>query len=114
MSPDARKFAVGVGRSVRVWDVTTGDELRPFKGHSGIVWSAAFSPDGTRLATGSSDGNVRIWDVTTREPLITLDASPGIVHAVAFSPDGNTLVSTSETENVVKFWRATPFPDSAQ
>ena len=36
-------------------------------GHTGGVWSVAWSPDGTRLATSNFDETVRIWDVHTKE-----------------------------------------------
>ena len=40
-------------------------QVRTLAGHSGIVFSVAFSPDGTRLVSGSLDGFVKIWDVAT-------------------------------------------------
>ena len=43
------------------WDMATGTELLVLKGHSGNVWSLAFSPDGKRLASGDRDGTIKIW-----------------------------------------------------
>ena len=38
--------------------------LQQLGGHDGLVWSVAFSLDGSRLATGSSDGTARVWDLS--------------------------------------------------
>lgn len=55
----------GVDSTVKLWDVTTGQELLTLKGHAGNVTSVAFSPDGKRLATGSIDSTVKLWDAPT-------------------------------------------------
>ena len=50
---------------MRVWDASTGAELKVLKGHSQSVLSVAFSTDGTRVVSGSKDNSVRVWDVST-------------------------------------------------
>jgi len=82
-------------------------------GHSDAVISAAFSPDGKALVTGSLDKSVRLWDLATRR----LAGSPLIGHtdavlAVAFSPDGKTLASGS-WDNSVRLWNVSQLADPA-
>jgi WD domain, G-beta repeat len=47
-----------------LWDAETGTKIAALKGHTDRVWSIAFSADGTRVVTASSDQTARIWDVT--------------------------------------------------
>ena len=56
-------IASSVGNIVRLWNATTGNLIRTCKGHTDIVWSVAFSPNGTTLASGSADGTVLLWGV---------------------------------------------------
>jgi WD40 repeat protein len=74
-------------------------------GHTGAVNSVAFSPDGTRIATGSDDRTARVWDAQTGTPLLELEGHRGQVKSASFSPDG-TRVLTGSTDQAAKVWDA--------
>src|SRR5262249_23094114 len=66
------------------------------RGHEVQVGGVAFSPDGGRLASMSSDGTVKIWDAAAgHETLSWQDVSASMATALAFSPDGQRLAVTS-------------------
>jgi WD40 repeat protein len=90
---------------VRVWDASTGAELKTLNGHTDAVWSVAFSSDGTRIVSGSFDNSVRVWDASTGAELKTLNGHTGYVSSVAFSSDGTRIVSGS-SDNSVRVWDA--------
>ena len=48
---------------MKVWDSRTGAEVVTFRGHTGLVSTLAFSPDGKRLYSGSRDATVKVWDL---------------------------------------------------
>ncbi|MBI4657388.1 MAG: TIR domain-containing protein [Verrucomicrobia bacterium] len=72
-------------------------------GHSNEVWSVAFSPEGTRLVSGSWDNSVRLWDVESGACLRVLMGHSNAVWSVVFSPDGTRLASGS-WDNSVRLW----------
>ncbi|KAJ7097617.1 hypothetical protein C8R44DRAFT_643164 [Mycena epipterygia] len=76
------------------------------EGHTEQVNSVAFSPDGKRIVSGSSDTTLRLWDVETGEgvgqPLI---GHTDFVNSVMFSPDGRQIVSGSG-DATVRLWDA--------
>ena len=59
--------------AVRLYDTFQGRVTRELLYHQGAVCSVAFSPSGSRLASGGDDGCIAVWDVRTGELLRTLD-----------------------------------------
>jgi WD40 repeat protein/serine/threonine protein kinase len=106
-SPDGESLAfAGMDRTARVWNPRTG-KIHTLKGHTGVVKSLAFGPDG-RLATASLDSTVCLWDVDKEQTLFTIKAHHK-VNGVAFSPDGKRLVS-GQSDGTVKIWDACANP----
>jgi WD40 repeat protein len=69
-------------------------------GHSGALYGAAWSPDGTRIATASADKTAKLWDALTGQELLTLYGHTAVVGGVAFSPDGTRLATFSDDSTV--------------
>ena len=89
-----------------LWDISKpGNIVTLLEGHTGGIWSVAFSPDGATLAIGSDQGNI-MWDIATQN-FVTLEGQTRLVWSVAFSPDGTLLASSGwnvVTGNTVKLW----------
>jgi WD40 repeat protein len=89
---------------LKAWDIGTGKELLSFKGHTGVITSVVFSPDGKRSAGVTIDeGRTgKVWDARTGQELLTLKD----VNCVAFSPDGNRLAGAVKRDGMaaVKVW----------
>jgi len=79
---------------------------RTLKAHSGWVTGVAFSADGQRLASGSSDQTVKLWDVPTGQETGTVATKIQEVQALAFSRDGHWLAAENSI-NTVTLWDAT-------
>ena len=79
-------------KTARVWDAATGIAIVALSGHEGPVWSAAFSPDGSRLVTRSDD-NVRVWDAASGKAIAVFSGHEDTVRSAAFSPDGTRVVT---------------------
>ncbi len=76
-------------------------------GHTGLICTVAFSPDGQTLASGSEDQSIKLWSVSTGNLLGTSTVHTGAIAALTYTPDGQTLISSS-FDKTIKFWRQTP------
>src|SRR6185369_15078526 len=73
--------------------------LLTYDADTGFVYSVAFSPDGTRMATASGDETARLWNATTGELLAVL---PGAARSVVFFLDGRHLATAGG--NTARIW----------
>jgi len=69
------------------------------------VRACAFSPDGSRIVTGSRDNTCKIWDTESRKELMTLRGHGGSIEACTFTPDG-TLVISASNDRTLRVWDA--------
>ena len=82
--------------------VAISPTIHQLMGHSDAVSSASFSPDGTKVVSGSWDQTVRIWDAVTGECAQTLEGHSSGVTSASFSPK---VVSGSD-DQTVRIWDA--------
>ncbi len=94
LSPNRQWFAKRESEdmSISVVDAKTGKEYRNFKGHKEFVQSLSFSPDESRLATGSYDKTIRVWSLKTGEEIAQF-TSPDLTghEGIALSDNGHIM-----------------------
>jgi WD40 repeat protein len=88
---------------LKAWDAVTGNCRQTLEGHQQWVNSAAISPDGTTIASTSSDKTVRLWDLATGRCRAVLEGHTDWVHHALFTPDGRLLVSAG-SDGTVRVW----------
>ena len=121
---------LAVGRSdgtIRLWNTSTREVLHTLggrtgtvEGHTDVIFTLAFSPDGNILASGSADGTVRLWHTTDIENQASIEAlqepftgHTDLVLSLAFSATGNTLASGS-TDGSIWLWNLSDLDEIEQ
>ena len=109
-SPDGRYALSGSSdKTLKLWDVLSGQAVRTWKGHTSYVQSVAFSPDGRYALSGSDDKTLILWDVSSGQAVRTWKGHTSSVKSVAFSPDGRYALSGS-SDKTLKLWDASSGP----
>ena len=85
----------------RVWD-NIRERLR-CEGHSDTIFSVAFSPQGDRILSGSSDKTIRLWNLDGNQLGNPFRGHSGRVWSVAFNPQGDRIISGS-SDKTLRLW----------
>jgi len=99
--PDGTLASVSEDKSIKIWDIKTGDCIKTLRGHYDWIRSLALLKDGT-LASGSDDETIKIWDVKSGECLVTLGDNDYRVTLLVGLTDGS-LVSLCN-DNTIRLW----------
>jgi eukaryotic-like serine/threonine-protein kinase len=79
--------------------------ITTYHGHTSTVFAVAWSPDGTRIASGSNDNTIQVWNATTGKREVIYTGHLGSVWTVAWSPDGRSIASGGN-DSTVQVWNA--------
>ncbi|MET7619078.1 hypothetical protein [Streptomyces sp. NPDC005408] len=116
LSPDGTTVATAAPEprltQIDLWDRSSGKLIRTLRGHTQVIRSLAFSPDGTMLISGAGQtsatrsgpgSNALLWDTATGAIRAKLTGHTDDVWQVTFSPDGST-VATADGSGAVRLW----------
>lgn len=103
-SRSANRFAVAAAHSIHIYDANTYKEVIVLDGHTDLVSTVAFSPNGKRLVSGSLDRTMRLWNTSTGKLIRTREEHTAPVNTVAFSANGERFWSASRENNTIRSW----------
>lgn len=102
VSPDSSWIATASSdKKVKLWDVESGAEIRTLEGHKQPLTTCVVGPDGTWIASVSTDG-ITVWDVASGEERCTFEKEREWSTGCAVGPDGTWAVSSNDKALV--FW----------
>ncbi len=82
----------------------SGRCLRVLEGHNGRVWSVAWSDDGSRVLSGSSDRTVRLWEVESGRCLRVFEGHEGGVSSLAWRGENGPCALSGSWDKTVRVW----------
>lgn len=104
ISPDGQKLiSASADKTIKIWDLVSGREIKTLIGHSSYVNYLAISPDGQILVSASADKTIKVWNLAANQEIYTLNGHNNYVNALAISSDGQWLASGS-ADKTVKIW----------
>lgn len=102
--PNCNYVATGSSdKTVRLWDVQTGECVRIFIGHHGGIQCLAFSRDGKYCASAGEDKQIMIWDIASGKVVNTLKGHTDDILTIEFNEKGN-LIASGSLDNTLRVW----------
>jgi WD40 repeat protein len=97
-----RAISASWDKTLKIWDLETGQVLRTLEGHTDAVEAVAVYADKRRAISASRDSTLKIWDMESGKELRTIEGHADHVGAVAIFADGRrvTIASPYETLNI--------------
>ncbi|MHA2365913.1 MAG: hypothetical protein ACXAC7_18280 [Candidatus Hodarchaeales archaeon] len=93
ISPDGKILASSYWNNIKLWNLTSRTEIATLSGHSDLIRTLIFSPDGSMLVSGCQDDTIKFWSMVSKSEVKTLKEEG--VFSIVFSPDHRTFASTA-------------------
>ena len=102
ITPDGSKIISGsFDKTIKIWNINTGEELKTLVGHSSFVTTVSITPDGSKIISGSEDKTIKIWNINTGEKLKTLIGHSSDITTVSITPDGSKIIFCDKSEHII-------------
>ena len=93
-------FSSSKDKTIRVWDLDTGDNGLIIRGHTAPINAIKLSPDGRWIVSASDDASLRIWDSQTGKPLMLPQRMPFRILSIDLSRDGKLIAYCGADDQV--------------
>jgi WD40 repeat protein/tRNA A-37 threonylcarbamoyl transferase component Bud32 len=105
-NPDGKTALSGnYDKTIKLWDVMTGQCIQTFERHDESINSVCFSPDGKTTLLGSKDKTLKLWEVKTGQCIRTFERDDDYIRSICISPDGKTALSSYFFKTInIKIW----------
>ncbi len=92
-------------KSIKIWDVSSGNCIQTISGGGGDIQSIDFSPDESRIVTGSSDKSIKIWNVSDGRLIKQFQIlHSSYISSVKFNNSGDRIVSSGSYDGTIIIW----------